>query len=60
VLHVGCADGDANRLRALGLVEGTNVHVIDTRSGVLLDVRGSRLALGLALAAAITVRPILS
>jgi Fe2+ transport system protein FeoA len=57
VLDIGCADRDARRLRALGLVEGTNVHVIDARSGVLLDVRGSRLALGAALAAAITVRP---
>jgi Fe2+ transport system protein FeoA len=58
VLHIDCEDRDAKRLRALGLVEGTSIHVVDTRSGILLDVRGSRLALGVALAAAITVRPI--
>jgi Fe2+ transport system protein FeoA len=58
VLHIGCAESDACRLRALGLVEGTSVDVLDTRSGILLDVRGSRLALGSGLAAAIAVRPI--
>jgi len=58
VLHIGCEARDAKRLRALGLVEGTRIHVVDTRSGILLDVRGSRLALGVALADAITVRPI--
>jgi Fe2+ transport system protein FeoA len=58
VLCLGCAGRDAERLRALGLVEGTSVEVVDTRSGILLDVRGSRLALGAGLAATITVRPI--
>lgn len=42
----------------LGLFEGAQVGVIDTRSGVVLDVRGSRLALGWAVVAGITVRPL--
>jgi len=56
ILRIGCGAGDAQRLRAMGLVEGTDVDVVDTRSGILLDVRGSRLALGSGLAAAITVQ----
>ncbi len=56
VVSVGCPVQDAHRLRTLGLFEGAHVDVVDTRSGILLNVRGSRLALGLGIAAAITVR----
>jgi Fe2+ transport system protein FeoA len=40
------------------LCEGTDVSVIDARHAMLLDVRGTRLALGSALTAGITVQPI--
>jgi len=58
VLCLACPAHDAQRLRALGLFEGACVGVIDTRSGMVLDVRGTRLALGREIAAAITVRPV--
>ena len=58
VLCLACPAHDAQRLRALGLFEGACVGVIDTRSGMVLDVRGARLALGREIAAAITVRPV--
>jgi Fe2+ transport system protein FeoA len=50
--------GEAHRLRGLGLFEGTTVRVLDSRNGMLLEVKGARLALGQALARAITVLPI--
>jgi len=56
ILSVGCDADAACRLRALGLCEGTCVSVIDARHALVLDVRGTRLALGAALAAAITVQ----
>lgn len=58
VLCLACPAHDAQRLRALGLFEGARVGVVDTRSGMVLDVRGARLALGRDIAAAITVRPV--
>lgn len=58
VLCLACPAHDAQRLRALGLFEGACVGVIDTRSGMVLDVRGTRLALGREIAATITVRPV--
>lgn len=58
VLHVGCEDAEASRLRALGLHEGACVTVVDSRNGMLLEVKGSRLALGDAVAAAIRVLPL--
>lgn len=58
VLCLDCPAHDAQRLRALGLFEGASVGVIDTRSGMVLDVRGTRLALGREIAAAITVQPV--
>jgi Fe2+ transport system protein FeoA len=58
VVDIGCASDEACRLRALGLCEGTDVSVIDARHAMLLDVRGTRLALGSALTAGITVQPI--
>jgi Fe2+ transport system protein FeoA len=58
VLHVRCASPDACRLRSLGVFEGARITVVDGRNGMLLDVRGSRLALGAALASSITVLPL--
>src|SRR5919199_3979958 len=58
IVGVACAAPDACRLRALGVFEGTRVTVVDSRNGLLLNVRGSRLALGAAIAAAITVVPV--
>lgn len=58
VVDIGCATDEACRLRALGMCEGTDVSVIDSRHAMLLDVRGTRLALGSALTAGITVQPI--
>ena len=58
VLEVRCGEAEACRLRALGLCEGASVSVLDTqRHCTLLDVRGSRIALGSAISAAITVLP---
>ena len=58
VLCIACPALDAERLRTLGLFEGVRVGVVDTRSGIVLDVRGSRLALGRGVVAGITVRPV--
>ncbi len=57
MVGVHCPALEASRLRSLGVFEGARVGVVDTRSGILLDVRGSRLALDRAVASAITVRP---
>jgi Fe2+ transport system protein FeoA len=56
VLCILCPALDAQRLRTLGLFEGVQVGVVDTRSGMVLDVRGSRLALGRTVVDGITVR----
>lgn len=53
-----CGSDEACRLRALGLCEGTAVSVIDARHAMVLDVRGTRLALGSAITAGITVQPL--
>lgn len=58
VLHVGCEEGEAGRLRELGLHEGACVTVVDSRNGMLLEVKGARLALGSGLAALIRVLPL--
>lgn len=58
VVSVDCHAAEACRLRALGVYEGANVAVVDSRNGLLLQVRGSRLAIGAAVAAAITVIPL--
>ncbi len=58
VMEVRCGDQEACRLRAIGLCEGARVNVVDSRNAVLLEVRGTRIALGRALGAGITVRPI--
>ena len=57
VVDIECSADEACRLRALGLCEGISVNVIDSRHAMLLEVRGTRLALGSAIAAGITVRP---
>ena len=58
ILCIACPALDAERLRTLGLFEGVRVGVVDTRGGIVLDVRGSRLALGRGVVAGITVRPV--
>ena len=58
VLEVKCGDQEACRLRALGLCEGARVNVVDARRATLLEVRGTRIAIGRALSDGITVRPI--
>jgi Fe2+ transport system protein FeoA len=60
VICIACHALDAQRLRSLGLFEGARVGVIDTRNGMVLDVRGARLALGREVVAGITVRPLAS
>jgi Fe2+ transport system protein FeoA len=58
VLRMECGHDEAHRLRGLGLFEGSCVQVIDSRNGMLLEVKGARLALGQALARSIKVLPI--
>ena len=58
VLRMECGHDEAHKLRGMGLFEGTCVQVIDSRNGMLLEVKGSRLALGQALASAIKVLPL--
>lgn len=58
VVRMECAGDEASRLRELGLYEGACVTVVDAQGGMLLDVRGARVALGPALASAITVLPV--
>lgn len=53
-----CDGTEACRLRNLGLYEGACVRVLDSQDGLLLEVRGSRLAVGATLASAITVLPL--
>jgi len=57
VVDIECSADEACRLRALGLCEGTSINVIDSRHAMLLEVRGTRLALGFAITAGITVQP---
>jgi Fe2+ transport system protein FeoA len=58
VLRMDCEGGEACRLRNLGVYEGACVKVLHSEDGFLLEVRGSRLALGATLASAITVLPL--
>jgi Fe2+ transport system protein FeoA len=58
VLEMRCGDSEACRLRALGVCEGASVNVLDARHAMLLEVRGTRIALGKALTAGITVQPL--
>lgn len=59
VVSLQCDEREACRLRTLGIYEGAPVTVVDARDGLLVDVRGSRLALAAALAATVIVRPLL-
>lgn len=58
VLRMECDHGEAHRLRGMGLFEGSCVRVLDSRNGMLLEVKGSRLALGESLARTIKVLPL--
>ena len=58
ILEMACGSQEACRLRALGICEGASVEVVDARHAMLLEVRGTRLALGRALTAGITVQPV--
>ncbi len=58
VVEMSCGDQEACRLRALGLCEGARVNVVDARHATLLEVRGTRIAIGRALSEGIVVRPI--
>lgn len=58
VLRMECDGSEARRLRTLGLFEGACVTVVDSQDGLLLDVCGSRLAVGAALASSIRVLPL--
>jgi Fe2+ transport system protein FeoA len=58
VLRMDCAGPEACRLRNLGLYEGACVRVVDAQDGLVLEVRGSRVALGATLASEITVLPL--
>jgi len=57
VVAIECGEREACRLRALGVYEGAQVSVIGKRHCLLVDVGGTRLALGADLAGGITVRP---
>ena len=57
VVAIACADRDACRLRAMGVYEGATVSVVGKKHCLLVDVRGTRLALGADLAGGITVQP---
>lgn len=57
VVAIACGEQDACRLRAMGVYEGATVAVINKRHCLLVDVRGTRLALGTDLAQGITVQP---
>ena len=56
VVDVSGTMADACQLRAMGMCEGADVHVIDSQDVMLLDVRGTRLALGAMITEAITVQ----
>jgi Fe2+ transport system protein FeoA len=58
VIRMECGGEEARRLRHLGLYEGSCVTVVDRQDGYLLEVCGSRLAVGARLASAITVLPL--
>lgn len=57
VVAIACGEQDACRLRAMGMYEGATVSVINKRHVLLVDVQGTRLAVGSDLAQDITVQP---
>lgn len=58
VVKILCPHGEASRLRVLGLFEGTPVTIVDDRVGLVLDVRGTRVAIAASLAAGILGVPL--
>jgi Fe2+ transport system protein FeoA len=56
-VDIACSPDEGCRLRALGLYEGSSICVVESRHCMLLDVSGTRLALGNALTSGITVQP---
>ncbi len=60
VESVQLADATQNRLKALGLTDGTKITILNNkRSGsVIFQVRGTRLAVGKNLAEYITIREV--
>lgn len=53
VVRLACPQAEAEHLRVMGVFEGASIGIVDRGSGFLLDVSGSRLAIGGSLAAAI-------
>jgi Fe2+ transport system protein FeoA len=58
VVALRCDAREACRLRTLGLIEGASVTVVDCRHGLLLEVRGARLAISATIASLVNVRPL--
>jgi Fe2+ transport system protein FeoA len=58
VVALCCEAPEACRLRSLGLIEGASVTVVDRRHGLLLEVRGARVAISASIAALVNVRPL--
>jgi Fe2+ transport system protein FeoA len=58
VVALRCDAPEACRLRTLGLIEGAPVTVLDCRHGLLLEVRGARVAISSAIARLVNVRPL--
>ena len=58
VVAITCGEPDARRLRSMGVYEGATISVIGKRNCLLVDVRGTRLALCSGLALGITVQPL--
>jgi Fe2+ transport system protein FeoA len=56
VIDLACSPEEGCRLRALGLYEGSRLCVVESRHCMLVDVRGTRLALGNGLTTGITVQ----
>lgn len=58
VVALRCDAREACRLRTLGLIEGASVTVVDCQHGLLLEVRGARVAISAAIASLVNVRPL--
>lgn len=58
IIRMDCTGDEAQRLRSMGMYEGSCVVVVDHQDGCLLDVCGARLALAARLAGTITVQPL--
>lgn len=58
VVAITCGEPDARRLRSMGVYEGATISVVGKKNCLLVDVRGTRLALCSGLALGIKVQPI--